>query len=71
MGCHAVEGYRTSFPQVVRVPKIAGQNAGYIVAALQGYRSGARRHPTMQGIAASLTPQNMMDLATFYERVGH
>lgn len=69
-GCHAIEGYRASFPQVVHVPKIAGQNAAYIEAALQAYRSGQRRHPTMRAVAASLSPQDMADLAAYYAQLG-
>ena len=48
------------------VPKLGGQDAGYIVKALQDYRSGARKHPSMNGIAASLSDQDMADLAAYY-----
>lgn len=70
IGCHGIDGYRASFPQVIHVPKISGQTAGYIQAALQAYQSGQRRHPTMRAIAASLSPQNMADLAAYYEHLG-
>ena len=64
-GCHGIPGYRNAYP-AYRVPKLGGQNAQYIVAALQAYRSGARSHPTMQAIAAGLSEQDMADLAAFF-----
>jgi len=45
---------------------IAGQQPGYIVSALKAYRSGERSHPSMRGIAASLSDQDMADLAAYY-----
>ncbi|MES3019983.1 MAG: c-type cytochrome [Pseudomonadota bacterium] len=66
IGCHGIPDYKASFPEVFRVPMIAGQNAKYIVASLQQYKKGDRKHPTMRGIAASLSDQDMADLAAFY-----
>ena len=51
IGCHGIPGYQASFPEVYKVPMIAGQNAKYIVSALTQYRKGDRKHPTMRGIA--------------------
>jgi cytochrome c553 len=68
IGCHGIPGYQASFPEIHKVPMIAGQNAKYIVAALQGYAKGDRKHPTMRGIAASLSEQDMADIAAFYEQ---
>lgn len=68
IGCHGIPGYQASFPQVHRVPMIAGQNAKYIVASLNAYKKGDRRHPTMRAIAQGLTDQEMADLAAFYEQ---
>jgi cytochrome c553 len=65
-GCHGIAGYRTAYPTVYHVPKIAGQQAEYIVKALQAYKSGARQHPSMRGIAASLSDKDMADLAGYY-----
>lgn len=70
IGCHGIPGYQSSFPEVHRVPMISGQNAGYIVAALQAYAKGERKHPTMRGIAASLTEQDMADLGAYYAEHG-
>ena len=66
IGCHGIPGYKTAFPEVYHVPKIAGQQPGYIVAALKAYKSGERSHPSMRGIAASLNDQDMADLAAYY-----
>lgn len=65
-GCHGIEGYRTAYPTVYSVPKLGGQHAEYIVKALEAYKSGARNHPSMKGIAASLSKQDMEDLAAYY-----
>lgn len=70
IGCHGIVGYQATFPQVHRVPMISGQNAAYIVAALNAYASGERKHPTMRGIAQSLSEKDMADLGAFYEQHG-
>lgn len=66
VGCHAIPEYRADWPQVYRVPKLGGQNAGYIIASLKAYKLGERKHPTMRGIAGSLTDQDMADIASYY-----
>jgi cytochrome c553 len=66
IGCHGIPGYKTAFPDVYHVPKIAGQQPVYIINALKAYKSGERSHPSMRGIAASLTDQDMADLAAYY-----
>ena len=70
IGCHGIPGYQASFPEVHKVPMIAGQSAKYIVAALVAYQKGDRRHPTMRGIAATMSEQDMADVAAFYEQQG-
>lgn len=66
IGCHGIPGYQNSFPEIHKVPKISGQSDKYIVAALSAYKSGERKHPSMRGIAGSLSEQDMADLAAFY-----
>jgi cytochrome c553 len=70
IGCHGIAGYQSSFPEVHRVPMISGQNAKYIVASLQAYAKGDRKHPTMRGIGGMLSEQDMADLGAFYEQHG-
>ena len=65
-GCHGIPGWRTAYPEVYSVPKLGGQHAEYIVAAMKGYQSGERSHPSMKGIAGSLTDQDIEDLAAYY-----
>ena len=67
-GCHAIEGWRTAFPEVYKVPKIAGQHGPYLVKALQEYKSGERSHPSMRAIAATLSDKDMADLAAYYSQ---
>lgn len=66
IGCHGIPGYKATFPELYHVPMIAGQNAKYIEAALNEYKSGARSHPTMDAIATSLSDQDIADLAAYY-----
>jgi cytochrome c553 len=65
-GCHGIPGWRTAYPAVYSVPVLGGQHAEYIVAALKAYKSGERKHPSMVGIAGSLSEQDMADLAAYY-----
>ena len=63
--CTACHGPKGNSPTPM-YPKIAGQHAGYIVAQLKAYKSGDRRNAVMQGMAAPLSEQDMMDIAAFY-----
>lgn len=65
-GCHGIADYRTAYPEVYPVPKIGEQQSAYIVKALQDYKAGTRIHPAMRGIAATLSDQDMADLAAYY-----
>ncbi len=42
-GCHFIPNYKNSYP-VYKVPKIGGQNAEFVVAALKAYANGERKH---------------------------
>lgn len=65
-GCHGVENYRNAYPDY-SVPKLRHQNAAYIISALQEYRSGDRPHATMHAQTASLTDQDMEDIAAYLQ----
>ena len=67
---HGIVGWRTAYPEVYRVPLIGGQHEAYLVKALQEYKSGERTHPSMRAIAASLSDQDMADLAAYYAQDG-
>ncbi|MGB6055387.1 MAG: cytochrome c [Burkholderiaceae bacterium] len=66
IGCHGIPGYKTAFPEVYEVPMIGGQSAKYIESALQAYKKGDRKHPSMRGIAESLSDQDIADVAAYY-----
>ncbi|GGB98306.1 c-type cytochrome [Pseudoduganella buxea] len=66
IGCHAIPGYKATFPEVFQVPKLGGQNAKYIESALKAYQKGDRKHPSMKGIAVSLSDQDIADIAAYY-----
>lgn len=70
IGCHGILGYKSSFPEVYHVPKISGQNAKYIEVVLDSYRKGDRKHPSMRGIAVSLSDQDIADVAAYYAEHG-
>lgn len=65
MGCHGIPGYRNAYPSY-RVPKLAGQHPEYMVIALQGYKNQTRPHKTMHAQAATMSDQDMLDIATFF-----
>lgn len=69
MGCHGIASYRNAYPSY-RVPKLGGQSADYIVIALQGYKNQTRPHKTMHAQAASLSDQDMKDIAAFFVSEG-
>jgi len=66
IGCHGIPGYKATFPEVYQVPKLGGQTAKYLENALLAYKKGDRTHPTMDGIAKSLSDQDIADLAAYY-----
>lgn len=66
IGCHGIPGYKMAYPHVYHVPMIAGQNAKFIEVALNAYKSGERKHPTMAAIAATLTDKDIAELAAYY-----
>ena len=65
MGCHGIPKYNNVYP-TYRVPKIGGQPAEYLETALKAYRSGERPHPTMHAQAASMSDQDIADIAAFF-----
>lgn len=68
IGCHGIPGYKATFPEVFQVPMIGGQSAKYIENALNGYKKGERKHPSMKGIAVSLSDQDIADIAAYYSQ---
>jgi cytochrome c553 len=65
LGCHGIPDYKNVYP-TYSVPELAGQHPEYIVAALKEYKSGERSHGTMHQQAASLSEQDMQDIASYF-----
>lgn len=63
-GCHGIPEYKNAYPSY-HVPKIAGQNEGYLVSALNAYANGERSHPTMRAQAMSFSAQEIADIAAY------
>lgn len=63
-GCHGVAGYTNAYP-TYHVPRLGGQHADYLVAALKAYKGEERKHPSMLGNAVTLGEQDMQDIATY------
>ncbi len=61
-GCHGEQGVSGS----PATPSLAGQDAQYLAAALQAYKSGLRADETMKGMVAALDDNAMKNLAAFY-----
>ena len=61
--CHGADGNGGANPLW---PKQAGQHVEYIVKQLQDFKSGARKDPIMNGMAASLSDQDMLNVATYF-----
>ena len=66
IGCHGIPGYKSGFPEVYQVPMLGGQSAKYIESALNAYKKGDRKNPSMRGIAAGLSDQDIADVAAYY-----
>lgn len=67
--CHGVEDYRNTEPSY-RVPKLGGQKAAYLVAAIKGYRDGGRVEPTMKEQASGMTDTDINDVVAYISTLG-
>jgi cytochrome c553 len=63
--CHGLDG----LSKVPDAPNIAGQPEPYLVAQLQGFKSGARRNDAMSVVAPSLSDTDIEDLAAYYSLI--
>jgi cytochrome c553 len=61
--CHGADGNSPTAPDI---PRLGGQHYDYLVAALQGYKSGARKNPIMNPLAANLSPRDIQDVAAYF-----
>jgi cytochrome c553 len=65
-GCHGVVDYKNAYPDY-SVPKLRHQHAEYLISALKEYREGSRPHATMHAQAASLSDQDIEDIAAYLQ----
>lgn len=70
MGCHGIPNYNNVYP-TYRVPKLGGQSAEYLAAAIKAYKTGERPHKTMQAQAANLSDQDIADIAAYLAHAAH
>ena len=61
--CHGADGNSVN----PTFPVLAGQHADYIAAQLAAFKSGARQNPIMQGMAAGLSPEDMRNVAAWFD----
>lgn len=60
--CHGIDGIAI----LPTYPKLTGQYADYLIHSLKAYRSGDRTNPIMAGFAATLSDQDIENLAHYY-----
>jgi len=61
--CHGADG---NSPMAELGPALAGQHPAYIVRQLESFRSQERNDAGMQGFAATLSEQDMRDVAAYF-----
>lgn len=61
-GCHGVDGNSAA----AIWPKLAGQHASYTAKQLHDFKSGKRTDPTMQGMSAALSDDDIANIAAYY-----
>jgi cytochrome c553 len=60
--CHGIEGYA----QIPIAPHIGGEPKEYLEAQLMAFKTGAREHEMMSVVTASLSAQQISDVAAWY-----
>jgi cytochrome c553 len=60
--CHGMDGYA----QIPIAPHIGGEPEAYLEAQLMAFKTGAREHEMMSLVAASLSAQQISDVAAWY-----
>jgi cytochrome c553 len=69
LGCHAVDTYNNVYP-TYHVPRLGGQQAGYMESALKAYRDGSRKHDTMHANAVNLSDETIANIAAYFASQG-
>ena len=62
VGCHGVRGNSL----VPSIPSLAGQNANYLVTAMQAYKNGKRSNKVMADVTKKMNTRRMENIAAYY-----
>jgi len=62
MACHGQDGKGTT-PDY---PNLGGQSEKYLASALKAYKSGGRDNPIMKPMAATLSDEDVDNVAAYY-----
>jgi cytochrome c553 len=62
LACHGTNGVGIT----ADYPSLAGQHADYLERTLHDYQKGGRKNPVMTGMVATLTQQDIEELALYY-----
>jgi len=62
VSCHGQDGVAIA----PMYPSLAGQHQDYLVRALEEYQNGGRKNPVMKGLAASLKPADIAEIAAYF-----
>jgi cytochrome c553 len=65
-GCHGAKNVRVE----LMPPNIIGQKQAYLIEKLHDFRDLKRIHPDMNGVMASMTDQDITNLAAYYANYG-
>lgn len=61
-GCHGEEGISIE----PMIPKLAGQYSAYIAKQVRDFQTGYRSNPIMNGMAATVSPEDLPDIAAYF-----
>jgi cytochrome c553 len=61
-GCHGEDGNSLT----ALVPKLAGQNAGYIAKQVHNFQAGVRKHAIMNDLAVTVNDDDITDIAAYF-----
>jgi cytochrome c553 len=65
LACHGIDGNGTE-PTNPEFPKLAGKQPEYLFKQLKDFKAGKRKNEIMAGMVASLTPDDMANIALYY-----
>ena len=68
LSCHGASGVADA-AVMPNVPNLAGQKAEYIAKQLSAFKAQSRRDPIMQGMAASLTDEQIQAIAKYFSEL--